>query len=438
MSASPQTDTAPSLDPVTTMYSMHYLTVVFEPPAGPAPLRGSHQLKAARLELGREPADGGWVLADSQASRRHCAVEYDASVARYRLSDLGSKNGTYLDGVRIEQPEVLFGGGVIRVGETILVYSELQTPIGIPRLEIPAGASAHLAFARHVVDLAAAGEEPVLIVGPTGAGKEGLARRVHEASGRPGPFVAVNCATFNRELIASELFGHVRGAFSGAQASRAGLFVAAERGTLFLDEVADLPPDVQPALLRALQEKLVRPVGADREVRVDARIVSATHRDLAYLEREGLFRGDLLGRLAGVCVSLPGLAVRREEIIHAFRGALGPTAPPLSVAAAEALLAHDWPYNFREVQSAAASARMFAKAVPQILPTLLPVAVQRSLRERSGPRGETGPLGRDELAALLREYGGNVSKVAEAVGVSRQKVYRQLKAYRLDPDTIRS
>jgi len=431
-----RTDTAPSLEATGSTYSMHLLTLVHGPVGVADGLRHSHRLKVARLEIGREPEKGGVVLDDSQVSRRHAALTFDGMFGRYRVQDLGSKNGTFLDGIRIED-ELLVAGSVIRVGGSLFVYNELSTPVGIPHLEVRNDSSPALAFAELIVDLAAAGQQSVLLHGPTGAGKKRLARRVHDSSGCKGPFVAVNCATFNRELIASELFGHVRGAFSGAQASRAGLFVAAERGTLFLDEVADLPADVQPALLRALQEKLVRPVGADRELRVDARIVSATHRDLSALEGEGSFRADLLGRLAGVCVTLPGLTARREEILPAFRNALGPGAPPLSLAAAEALLAHDWPYNFREIQSAAASARMFAQAVREISPSLLPVAVQRSSRLRAGARPAALPSGRDELVLLMREHGGNVSRMAEALGLSRQMVYRHLRAHRVDPDEVR-
>src|SRR5262249_28245889 len=156
---------------------------------------------------------------------------------------------------------------------------------------------------------------PVLIVGPTGAGKELVARAVHRRSGRQGPFVALNCSTLSRELAEAELFGHTKGAYTGADRDRPGLFRSAQGGTVFLDEIGTLPLELQRKLLRVLQERAVRAVGASREEKIDVRIVAATNERLAERVRSGHFREDLYARLLGARVSVPSLEERREDII---------------------------------------------------------------------------------------------------------------------------
>ncbi|MCK6575514.1 sigma 54-interacting transcriptional regulator [Myxococcota bacterium] len=434
------TATADRLDPATHRIRRSFLTQVFDPAAG---VVFRHlALSAHRMTLGRDPQTRTthFEVPDAQASRQHCELAYVPETGHYRVRDLGSKNGTTVDGAPLADEAVpLVGCGVLRVGESLFVYNELESPIGVERLQVTDGLSPRRALAERMADMAAPTLVPILLTGPTGAGKELLARRVHEASGRSGPLVAVNCATFSRELLASELFGHVKGAFSGAAASRAGLFLSANGGTLFLDEVADFPADQQPALLRALQERRIRPVGSDRELNVDVRVVSATHRDLTQLQASAAFREDLFGRLAGVTIVLPGLCDRREEVLALFCGALGHDAPPLTVAAAEALLLHDWPYNVREIQQAAATVRMFAPAVQCIGPGLLPAAIQRAARTRSTPdTADAQAFDRDHLIRLLTAHEGNIASVGRSLGKTRQQVYRLLQAHRIDPTAFRS
>jgi len=248
-------------------------------------------LTTERLLFGRE-ASVGYVLHDTTASRRHAEIRLDKN-DRHELVDLESKNGSWVDGRRI-QSMVLQPGAVLRLGDHLFVFEELRTPSGIALAPGPEVALSR-AWAEHQVARAASSDHALLIQGPTGAGKERLAQLYHEASGRQGRLVPVNCAGFSRELLGSELFGHVKGAFSGADADRPGLVVSADGGTLFLDEVADLPVDQQPALLRTLQERSVRAVGADQEMAVDLRIISATHKDLEEMAETGDFRADILG-----------------------------------------------------------------------------------------------------------------------------------------------
>jgi len=244
--------------------------------------------------------------------------------------------------------------------------------------------------------------------------------------------VPVNCAAFHRELLGSELFGHVAGAFSGANAARAGLFAAANGGTLFLDEIGDLALDQQPALLRALQEGRVRPLGSDQEISVDVRVVSATNLDLEELVEQGSFRPDLLARLAPIRVDLPGLCRRREEIIALWTACID---RPLTFRSAEALLLYSWPRNIRELQSAAEEARLLSREGSAIEIDHLPPRV----RSR-GPAVDAidhGPPDRDVLIELLGEHRGNVAEVARALGQNRQTVYRWMSVYRLTPDPFR-
>lgn len=196
----------------------------------------------------------------------------------------------------------------------------------------------------------------VLILGPTGAGKEGIARLLHEASGRSGSFVAVNCGCLSRELGASDLFGHVKGAFTGANADRLGLLLEAQGGTLFLDEVGELPPEMQTALLRVVQERVVVPVGTTAPRPLDVRIVAATHRDLGQRVEVGAFREDLFHRLAGFVLNLPALAQRGADVVLIARDLLETDEVcrrgrrRLSRGAALALMAHPWPGNVRELR----------------------------------------------------------------------------------------
>ncbi len=407
------------------------LSVVYSP----RPEEVGREIDAARgVVVGREVSGPGTLLIDSsQASRRHSEISINAALGVARIVDLESKNGTYVDGEKIEDPTYLPSGSVIRVGDVLLVYSEFETPVG-EEVRAEKGVSLARAWAEHLIDLAAPTEVPVLVLGPTGAGKERLAERFHAKSCRSGPLVAVNCAGIAPELFASELFGHVAGAFTGATAARSGLIASADGGTLFLDEVAELPMAVQASLLRTLQERVVRPVGSDRDKPVDVRVLSATSQDLEALESRGAFRSDLVGRLSGLRVTLPGLSARKEEILPLFDVFLGEQRKPLTLAAAERLLVHDWPKNVRELQHAAAGARLFVKAVPSIDVPLLPSQIQQAAE---APVTSKRPVSRDQLLTALREHGGNVAKISTSLGESRQRLYRLFESYGLDPASFR-
>jgi transcriptional regulator with GAF, ATPase, and Fis domain len=280
---------------------------------------------------------------------------------------------------------------------------------------------------------------PVLLGGESGAGKEVVARAVHTLSQRPGPFVAVNCGGLSSTLIESELFGYRKGAFSGALEDRPGLVRTSDHGTLFLDEVGDLPSGAQATLLRVLQESEVVPVGGTRPVKVDLRVVAATHRDLAAMVEQGTFRADLLARLSGFLLRLPPLRARREDlgwIIAALirRHAAEPASVSFSVEATRLLLTHEWPLNVRELEKTLLAAITLA-AGGQVECAHLPAGLGAPT-PAPALDAEDQAL-RAQLVGLFQAHAGNVSAVADAMGKARFQIQRWMKRLQIDAATFR-
>jgi transcriptional regulator with GAF, ATPase, and Fis domain len=304
-----------------------------------------------------------------------------------------------------------------------------------------------------VLDRVTAASLPVVIEGETGTGKELVARAIHAHGPRAkGPFVGVNCAALPEALLESELFGHVKGAFTGADRDRKGLFVLANGGTLLLDEIGDMPLALQAKLLRALQEGEVRPVGAKASVPVDVRVVCATNRDLGARVEAGNFREDLYYRLRVLPVSLPPLRERKEDIpllsaaflrAHLEGEEKGAKSVRLTPGALKALASHDWPGNVRELKNVVGGAAVFSKG-GQI--TNADVAERLGLpREEDSQRGPAGESFRDAKVRFERAYferllartGGNVSAAAREAGLERGYVHRLVKKLGIDPDEFR-
>jgi DNA-binding NtrC family response regulator len=255
---------------------------------------------------------------------------------------------------------------------------------------------------------------------------------VHELSRRRGVFVALNCGALPATLVESELFGHKKGAFSGAIADSPGLVVASNGGTLFLDEIGDLASPAQAALLRVLEEQEVRAIGAIAVTKVDLRVVAASHRDLDEMSADGTFREDLLARLAGFELIMLPLAERRVDL-GTMLAEIAPDAT-FAAAAVRALLAYDWPRNIRELVRALDRARALA-GDDEIGIAHLPEEIAGA---RFGPRPtEAADTRRDELVTLLEKHRGNISKVAVELGRVRQQVQRWIKRYGLDPERFR-
>lgn len=306
------------------------------------------------------------------------------------------------------------------------------------------GASAAMRKLRAALDRLGDQDVPVLIQGESGTGKELVARALHERGARRRKrFVALNCGAIPESLIDSELFGHVKGAFTGATTDRAGVFVEADGGTLFLDEIGDLPASSQAALLRVLQEKEVMPVGGTRAVEIDLRVVAATHRDLDDMVAEQSFRHDLFARLAGFRISVPPLAERRGDLgllIGSLHERLFPAEHPgFDIDAARLLLRYPWPLNVRELEQALAAAQVLA-GNELVRAEHLPDTV-RSGRPPGAPRpvvlSETDQKVRDQVVAALREHQGNVSAVARALDKDRKQIQRWIKRFGLDPSSYR-
>jgi two-component system response regulator GlrR len=288
--------------------------------------------------------------------------------------------------------------------------------------------------------LVADSEASVLIQGESGTGKELLARAIHQASPRAGAaFVALNCSAIPESLFESELFGHIKGAFTGASRDHPGMFRAAEGGTLFLDEIGDMPLSFQVKLLRALQERTIRPVGSTESVPIDVRIISATHQDLDHARETQTFREDLYYRLNVVTLELPSLAERREDIsllanhfLNLFPDAEKKGVTGFSPEAMEAMLSAPWPGNVRQLYN------VVEQSVALSTTSLIPVTlVQRALRSESGnipPFAEArSEFERDYLTRLLQITNGNVTRAAQIAKRNRTEFYKLLHKHHLDP-----
>ena len=306
------------------------------------------------------------------------------------------------------------------------------------------GPSAAMAKVRRTVRLAANSNATVLVQGESGTGKEVVARAIHDLSDRrAGPFVALNCAAVPEGLLESELFGHEKGAFTGADARRAGRFEAANRGTLLLDEIGEMRLPLQVRLLRALQERSFERLGGTTPVRVDIRVVAATNRDLKADIAQKRFRQDLYYRLAVVELAMPPLRDRREDILPTAQHLLArlrPEAPPrLTAEAAAGLTLHDWPGNVRELANVLERALLFA-GTGDLAPEHLPPALRELCGREETPPGPPDATGvrpgvsleaveRDLIEKTLRSLGGNRSRTAETLGLSRRALLYKLKRY---------
>jgi DNA-binding NtrC family response regulator len=296
----------------------------------------------------------------------------------------------------------------------------------------------------------------VAIYGETGTGKEVVARRLHLASPRcEGPFVALNAACVPRDLFESELFGHKKGAFTGATADRAGLFRDADGGTLFIDELAELPLESQAKLLRALETKHIRAVGETREVAVDVRIVAATNRDLWGEVREGRFREDLYFRLQVFPIVLSPLRERPEDVAPLAEHLLSRLGGPehdLSDDAKKALRVHDWPGNVRELLNVLRRASLFASqrtidgplirkmlAASVFAQPTSRAATRRAPEPAPAPPAEEPPMRladveRQHIERTLERLGGNITRAASSLGIDRRTLQRKLRSYGMTPD----
>ena len=299
---------------------------------------------------------------------------------------------------------------------------------------------------QHLLDMArqvAPTDCNILITGESGTGKELFARYVHHHSRRdPGPFVAVNCGAFNEELLANELFGHLKGAFTGAHADKKGLLEAASGGSLFLDEITEMSPAMQVKLLRVIQEKEVLPLGATRPVKIDVRFVAATNRDVQEMVRQGGFRQDLFFRLNVVNLHIPALSARRDDVpllAHHFlakhAALMGKDVTELAPEALDLLRAYDFPGNVRELENIierGVALTTGGRIEPAHLPADLRELTIRTFRKKAGRIPTLEEQEHDYIAWVLQEAGGNQTLAAQLLGIDRVSLWRKLKRYEVE------
>lgn len=389
----------------------------------------------------------------------HALVEVTPNDYYVRITDCNSKNGTFIDGTRspgANEWRPIEDGQFIRVGNTFFLLR--FEPAQVADFNMPALVGISLAARELRTRLAKLASEalPVLVCGETGTGKEVVSQALHALSNRPGELVAINCAAIPESLAESTLFGHVKGAFSGAT-GRQGAFRQADRGTLFLDELGDMAMELQAKLLRALEEGTISPVGADRPIAVNVRVIAATNHDLRSDVESGLFRRDLYARLAQLPLQLPTLRSRREDVLLLLQHASSEAVRELTPDLVQALLVYSWPENVRELFSIAQRLRIYGTS-PEIWEHLSSgskkVKIQSDSKDTSAPvtaQSASSPEAvrptprpyrlavptKEQLEELLRKHRGTVLHMAEEMGCSRRQVQRWMELHDLNVNNFR-
>ncbi len=376
-------------------------------------------------------------LADPFVSTRHARIEKKPE--GFLIRDLRSQNGSFVNGLRVVEA-YLNVGDRLRFGQREFIFQTdaMQTP-NDPLLK-----SKNEEWAQHLksLPLFARTDLPVLLLGASGTGKEVLAKLTHAHSTRAsGPFVSVNCSALSESLIESELFGHTRGSFTGATHDRKGAFESARGGTLFLDEIGDLPLPLQPKLLRALENREIRPVGSDRNITTNVRIIAATHKNLAQLVQQGLFRADLFFRLHVIRLTLPALKDRMEDfetILYSFAREM---RVRFSFDAIQSMKLHPWPGNIRELKNMVSRAsalfpneHLQAEHLKLILDA--PQATTLDLGRHVEGRPLIREIERELIIQKLIDNSGNQRKTALDLGLPKSTLHDRIKTYAINIENV--
>jgi DNA-binding NtrC family response regulator len=394
-------------------------------------------LQKTHVSIGTLP-ENDVVLTDPAVSRRHAVVE--ETPGGWLLRDRGSTNGTFLDSVRVREA-YLKAGAVIRLGTSELVFTPAEERIekiqsSSDRFGGLIGSSLPMREVFGILERVAPTDITVLLQGETGTGKELAARAIHDQSRRAGkPFVVFDCGAVPPNLIESELFGHEKGAFTDAVKARQGAFELADGGTLFLDEIGELALSLQPKLLRSLDRREVRRVGAEQIVHVDVRVIAATNRDLEAEVKAGTFREDLFYRLSAVSVFLPPLRKRRDDIdriaSHLLTGIAketGRRVEGLAQEAAEVLRQQPWPGNVRELRNVLVRAAALSESSRiEVKDLFLAPKKTATLEGLSGRTLEE--IEKAAIHATLKAADGNKTEAAKALGIAYSTLYEKMKKY---------
>lgn len=393
------------------------------------------------VTIGRDDACS-LTIDEESVSRQHAKVR-KSSGDTLEITDLGSSNGTFIDGRRVEGSALATTGDILRFGRCLFrvvstapLYQgwwsqgSTATVVGGPTM----------GEVRQMIRRFGSMNNPVLITGETGTGKEVVATELHRASGRSGPFVAVNCAAVPDNLFEDQFFGHQRGAFTGADKSEDGFFLAARGGTIFLDEVGELSPQTQSKLLRVLETRQVIPLGATKPEPVTARVVAATNRELGEAVERGDFRSDLYTRLRVLTVPLSPLRERLEDVSLLSHHFLADTeTDKMSHDTLVALMGYSWPGNTRELKNVLIEASV--KAVEEGSGVISRHHLRPEFRESSRASEPASPLSgsarTEAVLSAMRRFKGNISHVAKDLGLHRAQIYKVLRENDNEPDDFR-
>lgn len=387
-------------------------------------------IKGATL-IGHSP-DASIFLKTSDVSEFHCRIEQRGQ--NIYLKDLNSASGTFLNGTQVVEA-ILNEGDIIGIGNYRFRFSNCS-PLDRPerlksknaKFDLQLSQLPHLAPTDH----------SILIEGPSGTGKDVLAQHLHQLSKRRfGPFVSVNCSALTENLIESELFGHVKGAFTGAIENRKGAFETARGGTLFLDEIGDLSPTLQAKLLRALENQEIRPVGSDRILKTDVRIIAATHQNLLGKIAAQEFRSDLYFRLNVIQITTPALKYRLEDFEELLYKFCKSYRISFSFAAIQALKNHSWPGNIRELKNVVArAAALFREKKVDVddLSSILTIDKGGEVPEKLTPaRNVIREIERKLILETLEKFQGNQARTAKMLGLPRSTLHDRIRNYKIDP-----
>ncbi len=395
-------------------------------------------LQNALVSIGTLPTND-LVITDTTVSRTHAEVEEKSG--GYVIRDLDSTNGTFLEGLSVREA-FLTPGSVIRLGETEIIFSPVEECIEIPTSNAESfgeltGSSSPMQEIYGILERVSPTDVTVLIEGETGTGKELAARAIHRHSKRAdGPFVVFDCGAVAPNLIESELFGHEKGAFTDAARFRQGVFELADNGTIFLDEIGELSLDLQPKLLRALDQREAKRIGSDKPVSFNVRVIAATNRDLEKEVKAGQFREDLFYRLSVVRVSMPPLRKRKEDIetiasdlLAGISKEIGKKITGLSSEAGAALSAYAWPGNVRELRNILGRAAALCNG-DRIEARDLFLTQKKKSATLDGLSGKTlEEIEKAAIQATLKSANGNKTEAAKVLGIAYSTLYEKMKKY---------